>query len=112
MRKEPVRKPTDDEDIDDADELDMPLEDVKKEMEEGNVEEDVYSRAGREKELDDDEISDVEEGFSEGADSEGRDAKCRNCGKPLMGPRHIVEKEIDGVIMRFCSNHCVEQFEE
>ena len=107
-----ARKPTDDETIDDADELNMPLEDVKKEMEEGTVEEDVYSRAGREEELEDDEISDVEEGFASGADNEGRGAKCRRCGKPLMGPESIVEKEIDGELMEFCSNRCVEKYEE
>ena len=107
-----ARKPTDDETIDDADELDMPLEDVKKEMKTGNVEEDVYSRAGREEELEDDEISDVEEGFSAGADNEGRGAKCRRCGKVLMGPESIVEKEIDGELMEFCSNRCVEKYEK
>ena len=112
MAKPQGRKPTDDESIEDADELDMEEEEVEEEMKEGKLEPDVYSKAGRELELEDDEISDVEEGFSSGADDGGSGAKCRKCGKILMGPKSIVEKKISGKWMEFCSNRCVELYEK
>lgn len=71
---------------------------------------DIYDEEGREDEVDNDEISPREEGFMEGAHDDGQGAKCRKCGKVLG--QDIVEKEIDGEVCRFCSDGCVEKYEE
>ncbi len=61
-------------------------------------------------ELDGDTEEPWEEGFRLGEEGGGSGAKCRTCGKILL--RKLVEKEIDDEIMRFCSDRCVEQFDE
>lgn len=71
---------------------------------------DVYSEEGREKLVEDDEITPGEEGFMEGAHDDGQGAKCRKCGKPLLD--NFIEREIDGEIYRFCSERCATKFEE
>jgi hypothetical protein len=76
------------------------------------VEEDVYSEEGREKLVEDAEIEPWEEGFMQGAENDGQGAKCRKCGKILMGAEDIVEKEIANETYRFCSDYCAEKFEE
>lgn len=81
------------------------------ETEENSTEEGVYSDGGREDLVEDDEISAEEEGFMEGAEEDGQHAKCVNCGKALK-KQNIVEKEIDGEVKWFCSEQCVEKFEE
>jgi len=73
-------------------------------------EEDIYSEEGRESLVEDDEITPTEEGFMEGAHDDGQGAKCRKCGKPLLDD--FVEKEINGEIYRFCSDHCLIKFEK
>ena len=45
----------------------------------------IESEEGRESLLEDDEISPEEEGFMEGASGDGQGAKCRKCGKVLVG---------------------------
>ncbi|HLD42949.1 MAG TPA: hypothetical protein VJB08_03095 [Candidatus Nanoarchaeia archaeon] len=82
------------------------------EMEDNQREEDVYTKEGREKLVEDSEISDLEEGFMEGAANAGSGAKCRNCGKILIDADSVVEKEIDDEDMKFCSDHCSESFEQ
>ncbi|MDP7141307.1 MAG: hypothetical protein QF506_02995 [Candidatus Woesearchaeota archaeon] len=85
-------------------------EEVKEDMETGEKEEDVYTEEGREKLIEDDEINPKEEGFMEGAEGLGQNAKCRKCGKILKD--EFVEKEFDGDICRFCSDKCVEEYEK
>lgn len=86
-------------------------EEIKEDMEEGELDEDVYSEEGREKLLEDDEIDSDEEGFMEGAEEDGDDAKCRECGKELLD-FNFIEKEIKGNKSRFCSEECLEKYEE
>ena len=79
-------------------------------MEEDYEEEDVYTPKGRNELLEDDEITPVEEGFMEGAESYGETGKCANCGKILTGD--FIEREINGRVYRFCSEKCAEEFEK
>ncbi|PIN86747.1 hypothetical protein COV19_03355 [Candidatus Woesearchaeota archaeon CG10_big_fil_rev_8_21_14_0_10_44_13] len=81
------------------------------EVEESSTQEGVYSDEGREDLVEDDEISAEEEGFMEGAEDNGQHAKCANCGKAIK-KQNTIEKEIDGDIKWFCSEHCVDKYEE
>ncbi len=72
--------------------------------------EDIYSEKGRESQVDNDEISPLEEGFMEGASNDGQGAKCRKCGN-ILGD-DLVEKEIKGDICRFCSDECADKYSE
>lgn len=85
------------------------IEEERKEMEEKDVEENVYSEAGR-KELmeDEDEITDLDEGFMKGYDEGGKMAKCPVCDGVLEDD--FVEREIDGEMYRFCSEEHAEKF--
>jgi len=96
---------------DDTDEIDATSEEKKDKMEQGELDEDVYSEEGKEKEVEDDEIEPWESGFMEGADGGGKGGKCRSCGKVLVEEEDIVEKEVNGEHMVFCSDACVEKFE-
>lgn len=87
------------------------IEDEMLEVEIGYKEEDVYSDEGRADLVEDDEITPEEEGFMEGAEYDGQQAKCANCGK-MLGKENTVEKQIEGEVKWFCSEHCVEKFEE
>ena len=95
-----------DEEFDDEDESD---EDLLEDMKLGKKDADVYSEAGREELLDDDEISDAEDGFLQGAEAGGSKAKCAECGKILRDK--VVEKKIGSKMFRFCSNKCVDKYE-
>lgn len=92
-----------DEFVEDVDEKPGTKEKKAQEMEEGELEEDVYSEEGREKELEDDEIEPWEEGFMKGAEKGGQGAKCRYCGKVLVEKEDVVEREINGESYLFCS---------
>lgn len=72
--------------------------------------EDIYSEEGREDLVEDDEISPTEEGFMEGAEGDGQGAKCRKCGKVLMGD--FIERKVDDEIYRFCSDECADKYVE
>ncbi len=96
----------------DTDEIDATSEEIEDKMEEGELDEDVYSEEGRKKEMEDDEIETWEEGFMEGADGGGKGGKCRNCGKVLIEMSNVVEKEVKGEHMVFCSDKCVDEYEE
>lgn len=76
-----------------------------------NEKEGVYSDEERSELIEDDEITAEEEGFMEGADLAGSHAKCANCGK-MLTPATTIEKEIEGEVKWFCSEHCIEKFEE
>jgi hypothetical protein len=79
---------------------------------EGNHDEEVYSKEGREHLVEDDEISPWEAAFMEGAEDQGQNAKCRNCGKVLVRDDFVVERVIDKELHRFCSEKCLESFQK
>ena len=87
-------------------------EDAELMRETGRRDEDIYDEEGREGLLEDDEIEPWEQGFMEGAEGGGQDAKCRQCGRVLMGPEDTVEKRIKGHLLLFCSELCSENFED
>ena len=85
-------------------------EEKKEDMEEGEKDEDVYSEEGREKLEEDDEIDDWEAGYMEGAEHKGEQAMCAHCRKVLrQGKDKIVEKEVKGRVLWFCSSECAEK---
>lgn len=78
-------------------------------FEEGTTEEDVYTEKGREELMENDEISDTEEGFVQGFEEEEKVVECANCKKILV-TEDFVEEAIDGDIVRFCSDECAEEY--
>ena len=77
-------------------------EEKKKEIEEGDVDEDIYNDEGREEMMEeDDEITDEDEGFMKGYEEGAKAAKCPVCGEVLESD--FVEREIDDDTYRFCS---------
>ena len=71
----------------------------------------IYSEEGREELLEDeDEISDLDEGFMKGYDEGEKIAECCTCGKVLK--KDIVEGEFNDEIYRFCSNECASNYED
>ena len=79
-------------------------------MEHGDVDEDVYSKEGREKLEEDGEIEPWEEGFMEGAAQAGQLGKDALTGEPLMDD--VVEAEIKGKLYRFVSEENAKKFRE
>ena len=86
-------------------------EEEQQDFEEG-ADEEVYSSEGRDKLVEEDEISPWEAAFMEGADNDGQQAKCRKCGKMLDRSGPIIEKVVDGELHRFCSDKCAEEFDK
>ncbi|MBI2140032.1 hypothetical protein HYU14_03850 [Candidatus Woesearchaeota archaeon] len=78
-------------------------------MADEEFDESVESEEGRESALEDDEISPEEEGFLEGAEGDGQGAKCRTCGKVLIGD-DFIERKVDGELFRFCCEECSESY--
>ena len=74
--------------------------------------EEVYSEEGREKLVEDDAMSPWEDAFMDGAEEGGKNAKCRHCGKVLYREMSIVEKAVGKDLYRFCSDECLEKYEE
>ncbi len=87
-------------------------EKIKEEMESGEKEEDIYSEPGREVLNDEeDEISDVEEGFMQGVEEDEKSAICQTCKKVLSDEEsENIEIEYKGDTYRFCSEECAEKF--
>ena len=79
--------------------------------EEEGADEEVYSSEGRSKLVEDDEISPWEAAFMEGAEMDGQQAKCRKCGNMLDREHRVVEKAINKELHRFCSDKCLDEFE-
>ena len=77
-----------------------------------NEERDIYSEEGREDLVEDDAIEPWEEGFMRGAAGLGQEAKCRNCGDILTRNDSVVESEIEGELMKFCSEDCAKEYQE
>ena len=79
-------------------------------IDEGEQDEEVYTDAGREELMDDDEISVWEEGFMEGAEGRGQMTSCARCGELLgQGKSKIYQRKIDGKKMLFCSREHAEK---
>ncbi|MBI4438761.1 hypothetical protein HY640_02415 [Candidatus Woesearchaeota archaeon] len=68
---------------------------------------DIYDEEMDEME-EEDELSPEEEGFIQGYEEGEKMSKCPKCGKVIV--EDFVEKEIEGEIYRFCSNHCAETY--
>ena len=81
------------------------------EIDMGDRSEDVYSDEGREDMVENGEISPIEQGFMEGAELDGKQAKCANCGD-MLTPKNTIEKDINGETKWFCSEECLEKYEE
>lgn len=78
-------------------------EERKRKIGEGDLEENIYSEEGREEMLEeDDEITDLDEGFMKGYEEGAKSAKCPICGE-VIG-YDFVEREIDDDVYRFCSD--------
>lgn len=82
----------------------------KQHMELGQEDEDVYTDAGREKLVEDDEIDPMEAGIMQGATDDGQLGKDALTGEPLMGVEDVVELEIKGVLYRFVNSENAEEF--
>ncbi len=93
-------------------EKDQTSEEKSQDMEHGDKDEDVYSKEGREKLEEDDEIEPWEEGFMQGAAQAGQLGKDALTGESLMDVEDVVEAEIDGKLYRFVSEENAEKFRE
>ncbi len=80
----------------------------KEKMEHGDRDEDVYSKEGREKLVEDGEIDPIEAGIMEGAAQAGQLGKDALTGEAILG--EAVEIEIDGKVYRFVSEENAEEF--
>lgn len=86
-------------------------DDIVREMETGDLDEDIYTDEGRDLAEEEDEISEVEAGFMEGYKEGEKIAKCSTCKQVLSDdPDDIVEEEINGDTYRFCSERCAEVY--
>ncbi len=79
-------------------------------MEHGDKDEDIYSKEGREKLVEDDEIDPIEAGIMEGASQAGQLGKDALTGEPLMDVEDVIETEIDGKVYRFVNQENAEKF--
>lgn len=76
----------------------------------GDQDEEVYTEAGRDELVEDDEIDAWEAGFMEGAEGRGQMTSCARCGKLLgQGKAKIFERKINGKKMLFCSEEHAEK---
>ena len=81
-------------------------EEIEHKMHVGDVEVDMYSTEGRDELMEDDEITELEQGFAEGEDNPEL-AHCAGCGKVLsQDESKIIEREIDHKTALFCSDAC------
>mgnify|MGYP001586791383 CR=1 FL=1 len=86
-------------------------DDIMKEMETGDLDEDIYTEEGRDLAEEEDEISEVEAGFMEGYKEGAKIVKCSTCKQVLSDdPDDIIEEEINGDTYRFCSEKCAEVY--
>ncbi len=81
---------------------------MKEEFYEEDQSENIYSEEGREEQLEDDEIDDIEQGFMQGYEQGDKLAKCALCGK-ILSDRYV-EEEINDETYHFCCEHHAELF--
>ena len=85
-------------------------DEIRKDMEEGMDDEEVYDETGRHQLIDDDEMENWEEGFMEGAEGRGGMTSCARCGKLLgQGKTKVFERKINGKKLYFCSEEHAEK---
>ena len=86
------------------DKKDKSLDEQRSDISDGLQDEEVYSAAGRQELVDDDEISSKEAGFMEGAEGRGQNTSCAHCGK-LLGDKEdgVFERKVKGKLLFFCS---------
>jgi len=73
---------------------------------------DIYNQENLEDLEENDEISEAEEGFMQGYEGNIKDPeKCVTCGK-LLECDHFIEKEIEGVVHKFCNDKCADDYDE
>jgi YHS domain-containing protein len=71
----------------------------------------IYSEEGRENLIEEeDEITDVDEGFMKGYNESSESMKCSGCGVTLEG-HEVIEKDFKEKHYKFCSQHCLTKFE-
>lgn len=74
------------------------------EMDTGKRDTDVYTEEGRDELLEDDEVSSIEQAWTEGAEGRGHKGVCAYCGKPLRQEEDkVFERKIDHELVWFCS---------
>lgn len=73
-------------------------------------EEDVYTDEGKEEDLEQDAITDVEEGVIEGYEEGEHTVRCPNCGKEIVD-ENFVEREVEGEFYRFCCEECADEYD-
>ena len=87
------------------------MEEGIRERNEDNENVGIYSEKGREDLMEnEDEITDVDEGFMKGYNQSTESMKCAGCKKILDGPE-VIEKEFNEKNYKFCSQHCLTEFE-
>lgn len=79
-------------------------EEISDDMEQGKKEEDVYTKEGREKLVEDAEISPAEEGFAEGQE----DVECERCHQ-ITSVEDATVKTINDQKHYFCSEECAKE---
>ena len=79
-------------------------------MLQGEEDEDLYTKEGRDLLEEDDEIAPWEEGFVEGAAGQGQLGKDALTGEPLKDVEEVVEAEIDGKSYRFANQENARKF--
>ena len=88
-------------------------DEVETKMESGKKDEDVYTEEGREKLVEDGEITETEAGFMEGAEDRGKHTSCAYCGELISEDEpNIYEREFDGELKVFCSADHAEKYAE
>ncbi len=71
----------------------------------------IYSEEGREELMEsEDEITSTDEGFMKGYNESAESMKCASCKVTLEG-HEVIEKDFKGKHYKFCSQHCLTQFE-
>ncbi len=84
--------------------------DKTKKREEEIPDENIYNAEERQEQLDDDAIEPAEAGFMEGYE-DTKAGVCNACGKQI-DPENVVEKEVNGQVLTFCSEKCAEHYEK
>ena len=77
-------------------------------MELGEKDEEPSDEIGREKLVENGELSAAEEGFLEGAEEKGELGVCSTCGKPLGERGDVIEREVDGELKWYCKDVCAD----
>jgi len=93
--------------------MEKTADEKKQDMEIGKADEDVYTAEGREKLVEDGEISPREAAFMQGAEGKGELGNCATCGKPIGDSQEtVVEKKVKGELIWFCCNDCAENYQK